>query len=97
MFIQEAPADPAELGQRLHHRRVGQLQFGGHGDCRQRIGDVVSARHREHNRRTLLVVQEERLNGSGEVDASIQYEDFRSIGEAALLCTVATPAVSVIP
>lgn len=36
------------------------------------------------DRRTLLVVQEERLNGSGEVDASIQYEDFRSIGEAAL-------------
>lgn len=35
------------------------------------------------DRRTLLVVQEERLNGSGETDASIQYEDFRSIGEAA--------------
>jgi outer membrane lipoprotein-sorting protein len=36
------------------------------------------------DRRTLLVVQEERLNGSGETDASIQYEDFRSIGETAL-------------
>ncbi|MEY4527436.1 MAG: hypothetical protein RL768_1155 [Nitrospirota bacterium] len=36
------------------------------------------------DRRTLLVVQEERLNGSGETDASIQYEDFRSIGEPAL-------------
>lgn len=36
------------------------------------------------DRRTLLVVQEERLNGSGEMDASIQYEDFRSISETAL-------------
>ncbi len=36
------------------------------------------------DRRTLLVVQEERLNGAGEMDASIQYEDFRSIGETAL-------------
>lgn len=36
------------------------------------------------DRRTLLVVQEERLNGAGETDASIQYEDFRSIGETAL-------------
>ncbi|MDP3089430.1 MAG: hypothetical protein Q8N04_02035 [Nitrospira sp.] len=36
------------------------------------------------DRRTLLVVQEERLNGAGEVDASIQYEDFRSIGETAI-------------
>ncbi len=33
------------------------------------------------DRRTLLVVQEERLNGEGEIDASIQYEDFRAIGE----------------
>ncbi|MEQ1794705.1 MAG: hypothetical protein ABL970_10985 [Nitrospira sp.] len=36
------------------------------------------------DRQTLLVVQEERLNGAGETDASIQYEDFRSIGETAL-------------
>lgn len=33
------------------------------------------------DRRTLLVVQEDRLNGNGEVDASIRYEDFRPIGE----------------
>lgn len=36
------------------------------------------------DRRTLLVVQEERLNGSGETDASIHYEDFRTIGETAV-------------
>lgn len=36
------------------------------------------------DRRTLLVVQEDRLNGNGEVDASIRYEDFRPIGEAVL-------------
>ena len=35
------------------------------------------------DRHTLLVVQEERLNGAGEMDASIQYEDFRSIGDSA--------------
>lgn len=33
------------------------------------------------DRRTLLVVQEDRVNGSGEVDATIQYEDFRPVGE----------------
>jgi len=36
------------------------------------------------DRRTLLVVQEERMNGAGEMDASIQYEDFRSIGDTPL-------------
>jgi len=36
------------------------------------------------DRRTLLVVQEDRLNGNGEVDASIRYDDFRPIGEARL-------------
>jgi hypothetical protein len=30
-------------------------------------------------RRTLLVVQEDRLGGGGEVDATIHYEDFRSL------------------
>lgn len=35
------------------------------------------------DRRTLLVVQEERLDGAGETDVSIQYEDFRSIGAVA--------------
>jgi len=34
------------------------------------------------DRKSLLVVQEERLNGSGDVDATIQYEDFRPIGES---------------
>jgi hypothetical protein len=33
------------------------------------------------DRKSLLVVQEDRLNGSGEVDATIQYEDFRPVGE----------------
>ncbi|MGA6828519.1 hypothetical protein ACO9S2_12990 [Nitrospira sp. NS4] len=36
------------------------------------------------DRRTLLVVQEDRLNGNGEIDASIRYEDFRPIGETGL-------------
>jgi hypothetical protein len=36
------------------------------------------------DRLTLLVVKEERLTESGEVDASIQYEDFRPVGEATL-------------
>jgi hypothetical protein len=33
------------------------------------------------DRRTLLVVREDRLTASGDVEATIQYEDFRSIGE----------------
>jgi len=32
-------------------------------------------------RRTLLVVQEDRLSNAGDVDATIQYEDFRPIGD----------------
>jgi len=34
------------------------------------------------DRRTLLVVQEDRLTASGEVEATIQYDDFRPIGGA---------------
>lgn len=34
------------------------------------------------DRRTLLVVQEDRLTASGEVEATIQYEDFRPIGDS---------------
>jgi hypothetical protein len=33
------------------------------------------------DRRTLLVVKEDRLSESGDIEATIQYEDFRSIGE----------------
>jgi len=33
------------------------------------------------DRQSLLVVQEDRLNGSGDVDATIRYEDFRPVGE----------------
>lgn len=33
-------------------------------------------------RRTLLVVQEDRLSNTGDVEATIQYEDFRPIGDA---------------
>jgi hypothetical protein len=41
----------------------------------------VLARRLWFDRRTLLVVQEDRLTETGEVDATIQYEDFRPIGE----------------
>jgi len=34
------------------------------------------------DRRTLLVVQEDRLTASGDVEATIQYEDFRPIGDS---------------
>ena len=33
-------------------------------------------------RRTLLVVREDRLSNAGDVEATIQYEDFRPIGDA---------------
>jgi hypothetical protein len=35
------------------------------------------------DRQTLLVVKEDRLTDTGEIDATIQYEDFRSVGEPA--------------
>lgn len=40
------------------------------------------------DRRTLLVVQEDRLTASGEVEATIQYEDFRLIGDSMISPTV---------
>ncbi len=46
-------------------------------------GSVV-ARRLWFDRRTLLVVQEDRLSPSGEVDATIQYEDFRLIDDPEL-------------
>lgn len=41
----------------------------------------VLARRLWFDRRTLLVVQEDRLAETGEVDATIQYEDFRALDE----------------
>jgi len=38
-------------------------------------------------RQTLLVVREDRLTESGEVEATIQYEDFRAIGESEAIAT----------
>ena len=35
------------------------------------------------DRKTLLVVKEDRLTEAGEIDATIQYEDFRAVGEPA--------------
>jgi hypothetical protein len=35
------------------------------------------------DRQTLLVVKEDRLTDTGEIDAIIQYEDFRAVGESA--------------
>jgi hypothetical protein len=37
------------------------------------------------DRRTFLVVKEDRLTDTGDVDASIQYDDFRPIGEPAAI------------
>jgi hypothetical protein len=42
------------------------------------------------DRQTLLVVKEERLTESGEVDALIRYEDFRPVGEATVVPAVST-------
>jgi hypothetical protein len=39
-------------------------------------------------RQTLLVVREDRLTESGAVEATIQYEDFRTIGEAEAISSV---------
>jgi hypothetical protein len=45
--------------------------------------DVVLLRRVWFDRRTLLVVQEDRLTPAGELDATIRYEDFRLIESAA--------------
>lgn len=53
----------------------------------------VLSRRLWFDRRTLLVVQEDRLTETGEVDATIQYEDFRPIqesGDRSLPATAAT-------
>ena len=42
---------------------------------------TILARRLWFDRRTLLVVREDRLAASGEVDATIQYEDFRPLDE----------------
>ena len=45
-------------------------------------GSLVS-RRLWFDRQTLLVVKEDRLTDTGEIDATIQYEDFRAVGEPA--------------
>lgn len=45
-------------------------------------GVQVIQRRLWFERRTLLVVQEDRLSKAGDVEATIQYDDFRSIGDA---------------
>jgi hypothetical protein len=45
-------------------------------------GNTRPVRRLWFDRRTLLVVQEDRLAGNGEIDATIHYEDFRPVGVA---------------
>ncbi len=45
------------------------------------VKDPMPVRRLWFDRRTLLVVQEDRLTVNGEVDATIQYEDFRSLDD----------------
>ncbi len=47
-------------------------------------GTAAARRRLWFDRQNLLVVKEERLTVSGEVDASIQYEDFRTVGDLAV-------------
>jgi hypothetical protein len=46
-------------------------------------GGALIHRRLWFDRRTLLVVKEDRLTDTGEIDATIQYEDFRAVGELA--------------
>ena len=43
----EAPLDPAELGEALLDRRIGNAQLERHADRGERVLDVVAARHRQ--------------------------------------------------
>lgn len=53
-----------------------------YGGTRNNSGDTRPVRRLWFDRRTLLVVQEDRLGRSGEIDATIYYEDFRPVGVA---------------
>jgi len=46
-------------------------------------GESLIHRRLWFDRQTLLVVKEDRLTDTGEIDAIIQYEDFRAVGESA--------------
>jgi hypothetical protein len=46
-------------------------------------GSSIVHRRLWFERQTLLVIKEERLTETGDIDATIQYEDFRAVGEPA--------------
>jgi hypothetical protein len=46
-------------------------------------GGSLVTRRLWFDRQTLLVVKEDRLTDTGEIDATIQYEDFRAVGDPA--------------
>jgi hypothetical protein len=46
-------------------------------------GSSVVHRRLWFDRRTLLVIKEDRLTETGDIDATIQYDDFRAVGEPA--------------
>jgi hypothetical protein len=50
-------------------------------------GAEVPRRRLWFDRQTFLVIMEERLTESGDVDASIRYEDFRPVGDEAAIST----------
>ncbi|HJT20144.1 MAG TPA: hypothetical protein VJ746_06720 [Nitrospira sp.] len=53
-------------------------------------GAEIVRRRLWFDRRTFLVVKEDRLTDTGDVDASIQYDDFRPIGEPAAIPTASS-------
>ena len=50
-------------------------------------GTLALHRRLWFDRQTLLVVKEDRLTESGDIDATIEYEDFREVGEVAPVST----------
>jgi hypothetical protein len=54
-----------------------------YADGRSDIGKITPIRRLWFDRRTLFVVQEDRLATNGDVEATIYYEDFRPVEEAA--------------
>jgi hypothetical protein len=69
-----APDETAKLVEDGEHYR---LEVSG----RSRNGARMISRRLWFERQTFLVVKEDRLTETGEVDATIQYEDFRAVGE----------------
>jgi hypothetical protein len=61
---------------------IGSADLNGSAGADHQVGtDDANSRRLWFDRRTLLMVQEDRLSASGEVEAVMKFEDYRSVGD----------------